>query len=133
MSNLGLLWYCLLGSIQGSILPQKHNSKWTIIQSPPNQFKLHILSIGGDFATYIKFGLMLISFAWGFNSRFNFAAETLLLMNHKQTTLESIKTSYVVYWGWDRTIYEIGAYLDIGFLRFNSAANWSYKGLGTLT
>jgi hypothetical protein len=28
-----------------------------------------------------------------------FIAETLLLVNHKQTTLESIETSYSVYWG----------------------------------
>jgi len=47
----------------------------------------------------IKFGLILISFALGFNLRFNSVAETLLLVNHMQTILESIETSYSVYWG----------------------------------
>jgi hypothetical protein len=34
-----------------------------------------------------------------FEGWFNSAAETQLLVNHKQTTLESIKTSYFVYPG----------------------------------
>jgi hypothetical protein len=50
-------------------------------------------------------GLFFISFAWGSNSRFNSALETQLLVNHTQKTLESIETSYFVYWGWNRTIY----------------------------
>jgi len=78
-------------------------------------------------------GLFFISFAWGSNSRFNSALETQLLVNHKQKTLESIETSYFVYWGWNRTIY-IYIYIYIKFelililfswgfnLRFNSAA-----------
>jgi hypothetical protein len=49
-------------------------------------------SIGGVIASYVKFCIILISFAWGFNSRFNSTVETLLLVNHKQTTLESIET-----------------------------------------
>jgi hypothetical protein len=40
-----------------------------------------------------------------FEGWFNFAAETQLLVNHKQTTLKSIETSYYIYWGWDRIIY----------------------------
>jgi hypothetical protein len=32
--------------IRGSILPQKHNSQWTISKPPQNQLKLYILSIG---------------------------------------------------------------------------------------
>jgi hypothetical protein len=44
--------------------------------------------IWGEIASYVKFGLVLIFFAWGFNSRLNFAAETLLFMYHKKNTLE---------------------------------------------
>jgi hypothetical protein len=62
-------------------LPQKHNSWWTISKSPQNQLNLYIQSIGGEIASYVKFGLILILFAWGFNSRFNSTAETLLLVN----------------------------------------------------
>jgi hypothetical protein len=96
-------------------LPQKYNSWWTIKKPHLNQLKLHILFIGGKIASYIKLGLILISFAWGFNSRFNSAAETLLLVNHKKTTLESIWTSYSVYRGLYCTIY---SYLNVVFLRF---------------
>jgi hypothetical protein len=117
-------------------LPQKYNSWWTIKKPHLNQLKLHIPFIGGKIASYIKLGLILISFAWGFNSRFNSAAETLLLVNHKKTTLESIETSYYVYWG------DIAPYIKFGLIwisfswclnwRFNSAANWSYKEFGYL-
>jgi hypothetical protein len=54
---------------------------------------LHILSTGGKIThthththIYIQFELILISFAWGFNLKFNSTAETLLLQNHKQIT-----------------------------------------------
>jgi hypothetical protein len=67
-------------------------------QTPQNQLKLHNLSTGGD-TPYIKFGLILTSFAWGFNSRFNSIAEIQLLVNYKLTTSESIETLYSVYWG----------------------------------
>jgi hypothetical protein len=63
------------------------------------------MSIGGEIETYVKFGLILISYAWDFNSTFNSAAKTLLLVNHKQTILESIETSYAMYWGWNKNIY----------------------------
>jgi len=53
-----------------------------------SELKLHIQSIGDDIASYVKFGLILILFAWGFNSRLNSAVETLLFVNHKQNTLE---------------------------------------------
>ena len=84
------------------------------------------MSIEGEIATYVKFRLILISFAWGFNLRFNSAAETLPLVNHKQTTLESIETSYSIYWVWYRIVCQIWAYFESfawGFnSRFNSAA-----------
>jgi len=99
-------------------LPQKHNSWWTISKKPRNKLKLYIQSIGGDIASDVKFGLILMLLTWGFNLRFNSAAETLLLVNHKQTTLESIETSYYVYWVWYRIVYPIWAYLDIVCLIF---------------
>jgi len=40
-----------------------------------------------------------------FEGWFNSATETQILVNHKQTTLESLETSYFDYWGWDRAIY----------------------------
>jgi hypothetical protein len=46
-------------------LPHKHNSWWTISKPSWNQLKLHIQSIGGEIASYVKFGLILILFAWG--------------------------------------------------------------------
>jgi len=46
------------------------------------------MSIRDEVASYLKFELILTYFSWGFNSRFNSAAEKLLLVNHKQTTLE---------------------------------------------
>jgi Cft2 family RNA processing exonuclease len=61
-----------------SILPQKHYSERTISKSPQNRLQLHILPIGGDIALYVKFGHILISFAWVFNSRFNFAAKNTI-------------------------------------------------------
>jgi hypothetical protein len=78
-------------------LSWKHNSWWTISKPPRNQLKLHIQSIGGEISSYVKFKIILILFTWGFNSRFNSAVETLLLVNHKKNTLESIETSYSVY------------------------------------
>jgi len=88
MLNLGLFWYCLLEVlIRGSILPQKHYSLWTISKPPQNQLKLDMQSIGGEITSYVKFGLILIFFSWGFNLRFNSAAETLLFVNHKQKHL----------------------------------------------
>jgi hypothetical protein len=80
--------------------------------------KHHIQSIGGDMASYVKFGFILTLFAWSFNSRFNFAAEKQLLVNHKQNTSESIEISYIVYFGWGRIVYQIWAYSDIVGLRF---------------
>jgi len=44
----------------------------------------------------------MISFAWGFNSRFDSTVEKQLLENYKQITSAAIATSYSVYWGWDR-------------------------------
>jgi len=136
MSNSGLFWYCLLEVwIWGSILPQKHYSLWTISKPPRNQLKLHMQFIWGEITSYVKFGLVMILFAWGFNSRLNSAAETLLFMNHKQTTLDQIEISYSVYWGLDHNIL-FGLILisaSGGFnWGFNSAANWSYKGFGYL-
>jgi len=104
-------------------LPWKHNSCWTISKPPRNQLKLHIQSTGGEIASYVKVGLILILFAWGFNLRFNSAAETLLLMNHKQTNLVSIETSYSIYWGCDRIVCQIWAYFNIVCLNFNSRFN----------
>jgi len=46
-------------------LPHKHNSWWTISKPSRNQLKLHIQSIGGEIASYVKFGLILILFTWG--------------------------------------------------------------------
>jgi hypothetical protein len=70
----------------------------TISKPYQNQLKLHILSNGGEIALYVKCKLILISFASGFNLRFNFTVQTQLLVNYKKITLESIKTSYSVYW-----------------------------------
>jgi len=56
--------------------------------------------------------------SWNLKDHSIFTAETKLLVNHKHTTSESIETSYSVYWGWDRIIYQIWAYSDIVFLRF---------------
>jgi hypothetical protein len=73
--NLSLFWYDLLEVlIQALILLQKHNSQWIVSKSPENQLNLHILSTGCEIAPYIKFELILISFAWGFKWRFNSAA-----------------------------------------------------------
>jgi hypothetical protein len=84
----------------------------------------------------LNLGLFWYFVAWGFNSRFNSAAETLLLVNYKPTTLESIETSYSVYWD------DIAPYIKFWLIlilakggfnyRFNFAANWSYKGFGYL-
>jgi len=98
ISNWGLFWYRLL-LIQDSILPQKHNSSWTIGKPPQNSLELQVMSIGGDIVSYIKYRIILITIYWGVNSRFNFVAETQLLVNHKQTTSKSIETLYSIYWG----------------------------------
>ena len=56
--------------------------------------------------------------SWNLKDHSIFAAETQLLVNHKQTTSELIKTSYLVYWTWDRIICQIWPYSDIVCLRF---------------
>jgi hypothetical protein len=71
--NWGLFSYHLLEIlIGGSILPQKYNFLWTISKTPRNDLKLHILSIRGEITPYIKFGFILIFFAWDFHSKFNY-------------------------------------------------------------
>jgi len=55
--------------------------------------------IGDEIVSYVKVGPILISFALDFNSRFNSAAETLFLVNHKQITLDSIENPYSIYLG----------------------------------
>jgi len=99
-------------------LPQKHNSWWTISKTPYNQLKLHILFIGCDIALYVKFGIILILFAWGFNSRFNSAAETLFLVNHMPIASESIENPYYIYSWWYCNTYKIWSYFDIVCMRF---------------
>jgi len=59
-----------------------------------------------------------IGISWNLKDHSIFAAETQFLVNHKQSTLEYIETSYSVSWGWDRIICQIWAYLDIVCLRF---------------
>jgi hypothetical protein len=85
-----------------------------LCKTPHNQLTSNYV-YWGEIASYIKLRLILISFA--FNSRFNSATETQLLVNHRQTTSEFIETSNYVYWGWDRIIYQIWDYSDNGFLR----------------
>jgi hypothetical protein len=68
-------------------------------------------------------------FAWGFNSRFNSAVETLLLVNHKQITSESIATSYYVYWKWDCIIFQFELILITFAWGFNSRFNFAAETL----
>jgi len=61
MSNLDLFWCLFLDVlIRDAILPHKNNFYWTIRKSPHNQLQLHILPIGCDITTYVKFGLIRI-------------------------------------------------------------------------
>jgi hypothetical protein len=88
----------------------------------------------GEITPYIKFDIILISCAWGFNSRFNSSTVTQLLVNHRQTPHYPLKLHIL------SILCEIAPQIKFGFilisfawdfnLRFNSAANWSYKGLG---
>ena len=55
--------------------------------------------------------------SWNLKNHWNLAAENTTLGKHKQTTSESIETSYSVYWGRDSMICQIWAYSDIDFLR----------------
>jgi hypothetical protein len=117
-------------------LPQKHNSWWTISKTPYNQLKLHILFIGCDIALYVKFGIILILFAWGFNSRFNSAAETLFLVNHMKLPQNQLKIHIISIHVDIATRIKFGLILISfawGFYcTFNFAANWSYMGFGYL-
>ena len=59
-----------------------------------------------------------IEITWNLRDHLIFAAETQLLVNHKQTTSESFETSYSVYWGWDRIICQMWSYSHIVCLMF---------------
>ena len=90
----------------------------------------------GEITPYIKFDIILASCAWSFNLRFNSFVVTQLSVNHMQTSHYPLKLHIL------SILCEIAPKIKFGLilipfawdfnLRFNSAANWSYKGFGCL-
>jgi hypothetical protein len=103
-----------------------------VISIPPqNQLTLHILSSRGEIATYIKFRLIIISFAWDFNSRLNSIANwSYKGFGYLDIGEQPIYRDLLFVW-YQNTKYWIWGHFDIVWSRFQfcylkKLFNWSY-------